>query len=234
MKDSTLAKIHKFGKIGYTIANIIFTLSIIVLIFTSLATLFFASIPDNLIKIDNISTQSITLNLEGIQEPIQINKDSLNILKEENISFPNIFNSIEYRFVDMKTNGEDLKMIGEYHQESKDINDFAMAFFIMLIGLSIEVILLYFIKKLFKNIKDCPSPFNDEIIDILSKISTTLIPLAIYYLLSDTLINAIVTDQFALFNNINISGFIIVAFVYIIISIFKYGAILQKEADETL
>lgn len=87
-------------------------------------------------------------------------------------------------------------------------------------------------KKLFKNIKDNQTPFVNDNVTILKKLSKLIITLAIVPFVLSTIFSVILSVS----NNVELEvGYILIAVVFTCISyIFAYGSELQKESDELL
>ena len=91
-----------------------------------------------------------------------------------------------------------------------------------LIALSLLIlsIIVIFGKKLAKALATCDSPFEDNVLKKMKSFGFSLIPWALYKLIVG-----------------NLGGITTVIFVLIVllfISVFNYGAKLQRESDETL
>lgn len=87
-------------------------------------------------------------------------------------------------------------------------------------------------KNLFKNIKDKQTPFTNDNVTILNKLSKLLIALAV----APFVISLIFSIILSVSNNVELQiGYILIAVVFTCISyIFAYGSELQKESDELL
>lgn len=84
---------------------------------------------------------------------------------------------------------------------------------------AIMLIVVIFAGKLAKALETCNSPFEDNIIKSMRNFAFSLIPLAVVYLHD---------------GGIDMTAVVLIIAVIIFSYIFKYGAELQKESDETL
>ncbi|MBR3620231.1 MAG: DUF2975 domain-containing protein [Clostridia bacterium] len=96
------------------------------------------------------------------------------------------------------------------------------------------VIALYMVKGLMNLLRKCETPFSDDIIKKLTAFAYSLIPVVILNGVLDgakPFLNG--SAEFA-GTNIDLTTLLIAAFIIILIMIFKHGALLQREADETV
>ena len=95
------------------------------------------------------------------------------------------------------------------------------------------IVVLVFIEKLCKSFQKCESPFEDEVLLNLKNFSISMIPWAIVSTLGGE-IATLMTDGDVVFGGIDLTYVFIALVIIGLTFIFKYGAMLQKESDETL
>lgn len=84
---------------------------------------------------------------------------------------------------------------------------------------AVILVIVIFAGKLAKALEKCESPFEDNVIKSIRNFAWSLIPLAVVYLSE---------------GGINATAIVLIIAVIIFSYIFKYGAELQKESDETV
>lgn len=92
---------------------------------------------------------------------------------------------------------------------------------------------ILFVGKLCKSIKKCESPFEDEVINKMRFLGFSLIPWAAL----SSIQGAILTTLFggkSLNFSLDLTTVFIILIIFALSFIFKYGAVLQKESDETI
>ena len=101
-----------------------------------------------------------------------------------------------------------------------------------LLQMAVAIVTITFIIKLCKEFKTCETPFSNDVIKRMKQVGYSLIPWCFTYPTAEAAANFMVS------NNLNLSidlGMIIMVLVVIALThIFKYGAMLQQESDETL
>ncbi|MBQ8857023.1 MAG: hypothetical protein IJ024_02640 [Lachnospiraceae bacterium] len=75
---------------------------------------------------------------------------------------------------------------------------------------------------------------KNEAIGLMQKIAISLIPLAVYSAFADSLLNSIINGKLNFVMDIDILVIMAILLVFLLTFIFKYGAMLQQESDETL
>ncbi|MBE6828235.1 MAG: DUF2975 domain-containing protein [Ruminococcaceae bacterium] len=100
------------------------------------------------------------------------------------------------------------------------------------IFLGAVTVMLYMLKGLMKSIKNCDTPFSDEIIKKMTYFANSTIPVIVLNMICGGLWVSIGKSGFDM--TINLSSVFMVMVIYILVTIFKYGAQLQHESDETL
>jgi hypothetical protein len=102
--------------------------------------------------------------------------------------------------------------------------------FIYLAGILVMVEML---KKLMKEFKTCDTPFSEPIIKRMKAFAFSLIPYAVLSMFCESFWGYFMAgDSFDL--NLSITKVFIIVFVFFLCMIFKYGAELQQQSDETL
>ncbi len=219
MKNENVAKINKLGKISRIFINIVRVFVIIGIVCVPIACAFVMMIPNDSVKVTGSGTAQIVIEDDSLLEHIT------DIEVEEADIDGNFFGMDVKWLVTDEKNTDNQRVINI----DGGIDEFSVKHIkLMAVGsaISIEVVLvcvliaLCFAKKLALALENCNSPFEEE---VLRRMKGFGIALAIWA-------GAVLIVG-------GISG-IVAAFVVIVvllfISIFKYGAQLQQESDETL
>lgn len=232
MKDNAIAKIHKFGKIGYNISKIVMVISIILLMIIFILTILCSLFPRNLF-VERTSSQSmIELDLTGIAEDLEIDQKAKENYINGEITFSTWDN--EYELVDIRQDGNIIRLVGESEPTVLRYQDFSIIGFFVGIWLILEMLVIHFMKKLCKMFSVCETPFTQEIIDIMQKLFRSLIPLTVFSVFADSILESMLKGKLQISMDLNILMVIALLLVFLLTFIFKYGAMLQQESDETL
>ena len=89
------------------------------------------------------------------------------------------------------------------------------------------------LKSLMKTLRKCETPFSEDVVKKMQHFAISLIPAFVLYSISDSLwsyVNARSEYAFSL----DFASILLIALVFLLVYVFKYGAELQRESDETL
>ncbi len=92
---------------------------------------------------------------------------------------------------------------------------------------------IHTVKWLMKALEICETPFCENVIKKMTLFANSLIPVIIMNTLCNAVWNSLGKGS-ELNISLNIGSVLLVAVVYLLIAVFRYGAQLQQEADETL
>lgn len=234
MKEEAIKKINKVGHIGYVISKIgkiCLTIGFVALIIAELVLCF---LPKDLFKINVNGTVTIDVNIssaEKFSKIISLNNDIEDIKQYGKLTI----SDDEYSVVEIDADNDIIHVsaIEDPHADVTVVNVRAAVFIAMFV-IAAAYVLMTFIMKMFKALEVCNTPFDETIIEGLKKFSFGLIGFVVVEAVSATIIKNAMQglDNYAV--SINISSVLVALAVYALSVIFKYGAMLQQESDETL
>lgn len=99
-----------------------------------------------------------------------------------------------------------------------------------MIGIVAVLVVLFFLKALMKEFMTCDSPFCDGVVNKMRNFAISLIPAAVVGEISGAIIGKMFTNSLSL----NLGTVLFVILIFMLVMIFKYGAQLQKQYDETV
>ena len=140
----------------------------------------------------------------------------------------------EFTVVDVTMDETGAQIAGTMAEYSFTIRDGAWAVVIAAVGLAMTFITLWFVGNLCKAFRDCQSPFEENVIKKMKHVAIALIPWCIISSVSDSTFNSIVSGKPSFSLSVDLGMVLIVLVVLVLVYIFKYGAVLQQESDETL
>ncbi len=96
-------------------------------------------------------------------------------------------------------------------------------------------ITLMFIGFLCKAFKNCQSPFEENVTKAMRNLAFALIPWSVMSSLSNSISTSFIMNGKYSFNlHVDITVVVTILIIFGLTYVFKYGAVLQKESDETL
>ncbi|MCR4851117.1 MAG: DUF2975 domain-containing protein [Lachnospiraceae bacterium] len=231
-KENALKSINKIGKIGTvisTIMQILLIVSIVVVIAAAIAVL---KIPDDTLEFRITSGGTIEFNTDGLAKSgikLFANKpDSSNV--DVNFSF----NGIDYRAVNTAVEGN--RVSAELEGKTNVINQSALVIVVIAAGVIVLITMavMIFVKKLCVSIRDCSTPFEHGVIVNLEHCAWALIPWVIVCGIAKSVIEAVLSGAQNIMIGVSLSTILVIVLIFGLSYIFKYGAELQTESDETL
>lgn len=94
--------------------------------------------------------------------------------------------------------------------------------------------MFYMIKALMKALKECETPFTENVIKRMQNFGWSLIPVIVLSALTESVWGAVGSGSTAINFSLNLGGLLVLAVVFVLTLVFKYGAELQQQSDETL
>lgn len=239
-KEDAILKVNKLGNISNIIVRIMKIIVIIGLILTVAGTILVMALPKDLIKMDlgetvdltiDVSAFGVELDEEGKEEMLEGFYDEF---YEEDANVSMNLNGSEYEAVkaEVNDNGMVVEMaVDAYTIEFRDLGIVCALGVVTLVALLITLI---FAGKLCKAFRDCESPFEENVVKQLNALAFSLLPWVVLDSLTESVTESIFTNTFNLFIGVDLGMVMIIFFIFVLAYIFKYGAVLQQESDETL
>ena len=238
-------KINRFGKGGNILTTVLFSLAMAAAAIMTIATIVFATLPKDAIVVGISEKAQIRLDGDhfgtlwnslvdcfsyaGDTEP-----DLGQVPEDTELNVDLSFFNHEFSSATVHSDG-DQKVI----EASSDVTEYRSGdLLLLLISLTLFLVsvvgALWMLKRLFKELSGCQSPFCDAIVTKMRDFSFSLIPLALFASFADTVSSSFLTAGPEM--DLSIQWGVIIAFVVVLclVTVFKYGVQLQRESDETL
>lgn len=242
-KEGIKENIHKIGKIGYVISVIMKVILIAALVCTILGTvvIFGLGTADS-VWLTKSNVGEFTIDLSQLNQN-WITTDFIDEIAGADISEAtegwNVV--VDGQEVDETTVtnvalvDNILTMYVEEEQMVYSLREVRVVMILATLEVIITMIGVFFIEKLFKAFRTCESPFEE---DIITNMKSSTIYLLIWSVISTTLSGAIesliVGQGVTIVVGIDLGYLLIILALIALTYIFKYGAELQRESDETL
>lgn len=231
MKEQAIQKINKIGKISNIITLIGKILVGIGLLCTIIGAIVCFVIPDSMVKVTttgnvimdiDLSSVGMTFSEEELEEArIELEKDMIE--SEE-----------DYASMDVVLTQNGIHLLGEMDESTFTMRDAAWGALLGAAALLMTFITLCFIGALCKAFRDCHSPFEENVIKKMQNLAYSLIPWTIVSTVANSVSESLTNNHFSIMISLDLGVVLIVLIVLVLVYIFKYGAVLQQESDETL
>ena len=232
-KETAIKKINKMGSIGRVISTILIVILILGDIAAVLGIAALAIIPDGLVSVKGSTELRMDVNpaVAGGTADAGITD---HILEGGHFSVGG------FEFVKEKEQNDGLiSYVVNPYTSSIDIKNFISIVAATVGVITMALINCFFIRSLCNAFKSCSSPFEENIVKKLRNLAFSLIPWTVLgsltSILSGAAINTFLMGSKQRYTvSIDLSMLLVVAIILMLSYIFKYGAVLQQESDETL
>ena len=236
MSNTAIQKINSFGKAGNIIANICKVLVIIAIVAVILATIVMFALPKDLvqIRVDAHADVAVDYSLLGIDRE-QVETDEVKEALEEIQADGNLsINGLEFALDGLSF--EDGSILIGANGEVSDF-DMGMIRFVLifaLVGLVLLAVIMHFVCAFTKALSQCQTPFEESVIRKMRNLGWAMLCMPLVSSFVNSVSTSITTGRLSLGLNIDMIEVILILAVFMLTYVFKYGAVLQQESDETL
>lgn len=254
MNAQTLSKVNRFGKIGKIVMTILFIVAIIVTFLSCVSAGYVATLPKDAVKVAvtnnakfqiNENSFSSVWNMLAKSASYATDKDPSATMQDNNggkilppenteINTELDFFNQSYSSATIHSDGNTKVIEAKSSQAEYRSSDLVtLLIFATLLVASVAVTLLM-VQKLFKVLSVCESPFCTDFVSKLRAFGYSLIPVAIFASIGETL--AVRFLSAGRNSGIFIQWGVLITFAVTmcLVTVFRYGVQLQKESDETL
>ncbi|MBQ7919280.1 MAG: DUF2975 domain-containing protein [Lachnospiraceae bacterium] len=229
MKEQAIQKINKIGKISSIITLITKILVGVGIAITLISAIICFVIPEELLKVSVVGDMVVEMDYGSMGMSLS---DSEVQQARESLVVEMAGEEPEFTEVDITENK--IIMKGNVEQLSFTMRDVAGVLVLALVTLAMTFVTLIFIGALCKAFRDCQSPFEERVIQKMQQFAYALIPWTIVATVSNSVSDSIMNHKISLNFTLDLGVVLIVLVVLVLVHIFKYGAVLQQESDETL
>lgn len=236
MKENAILKINQIGKVSSiftTIAKILTGIGFVLCLITAIA---FAAIPEDFLTMKISGDAVIDMNLGAIGkafdasdvEEFEQESDALG----NGISF--YINSTNYTVKAKAATEDSLQLEAVSEDTTMNLHNLVWVMLMGTLSLGMTMVTLFFIGALCKAFRNCTSPFEENVTKKMQNLAISLVPWAFLTSITDALAQSYFTGKFQFAMGIDLNMVLIILLIFVLAYIFKYGAVLQTESDETL
>ena len=227
MDQNIKKKINTLGTVGNVLAiisRIAVIAGIVVLLLIGIAGLI---LPRDAVKVSMGGTMKIHVSEKLYQGKFPV------ISNLEDADFD--FDGQEYESVKVEQTDDGVIMSAEAERMEFDLRSVSKACLVGIVYLTAVLVMLYFLGSLMKEFKRCDTPFAEGVIRKMTNFAWSLIPMAVLSGFSGRInVGSLKALSMDLSYTINLSVVLVILVVFALVQVFKYGAGLQQQADETL
>lgn len=253
MNTKTLANFHRFGKIGKMITTILMVLAIFVTAASVAVTIYSTTFPMDTLKVQVSDRAEFRIDEEkfdslwgflvnnfsyaGSEGPEGMLSDGGSTVtppEDQDFQVELSFFNQSYSSARVYSDGDTKVIEAESTPAAYPSEKLVPALAFLTLLAASEAVTLFFLRKLFTVLEKSESPFCEDLVKKLKAFGFSLLPVALFSTMGETLSNAFLSAGRS--NAIRVQWGVLIAFAVTmcLVTVFRYGVQLQKESDETL
>ncbi|MBR4766943.1 MAG: hypothetical protein IK085_09305 [Clostridia bacterium] len=246
--NRSINTINTAGKVGYIVSIFLVIAAVTCMVFTAILTAAAIRVSDQEITVKvstGIDIESSGNFLEMLNSFIKIDgvdnlgdlvpEDSQTIIAGKDGKNADIsINDSDLSEISIARKGNGLTVNAKASENVFSIKRIIVCLVLTFVMFGTAAFSAHTIKWLMKALKTCETPFCENVIRKMMLFANSLIPLIIMNTVCDGMWNTLGGKASELNLSVNLGSVLLVAVVYLLVVVFKYGAQLQQEADETL
>ena len=237
MKSSSIKKINVAGTVGYVISILLIVCSIASMVMVGIGCAAAVAVSKDEISVkihSDIDINSTGNFLDMLNKFVYVGGvDNIGDLLTEDGKEIEV-NDKDISGISVAENAEGGLSVGVKTNEiTFSIKRIVAALILSFVFLGAVTVALEMLKRLMKSLKSCETPFSQEIVSRMSRFAYSLIPVAVL----NTVCSGIwptVSHGAEYDFTLNLGVIMLVAIIYLLVLVFRHGAQLQRESDETL
>lgn len=234
MKEEAILKMNKVGKVGSIIANIIRVILIVGLIGCMIGTIAVIILPENLVNVRVYGEAQIDIDVSEFDVTFT-EADKAEIKDEIASGNTDIdINGIDFNATAVEVGESGFTMTANAESRMVNLDDLLYVLIVATATLVFSIITATYARDICKALSVCSTPFDASITDKMQQLAISLIPWALMSTITESLANTIMSKKISIFIGIDLGVIFVIVIIFVLVQIFKYGAILQQESDETL
>jgi len=234
MNNSGIKKINTAGTVGYVISILLSVAVIACMVFTGIAAAGAVAISKEdvnvLVATDiDIDSKGNILNkldrfikVGDIEKLSELAKDGANV----NVSDRNISE------IKVSMQGNSMKINAKTNEIHFSATKIFVALIFTFVWLGITAVCVHMLTRLMKALKKCETPFSQDVIKRMTRFAYWLVPAVVFSMINKCVWSGIFSNSYSF--TLDIGSVLLVAVIYLLVIIFRHGALLQRESDETL
>lgn len=228
MNTQLVKRMNTVGKVGKIITLIVFILLIIGTVALLAGAITLTALPADTVKAQISAQADVTFNKDVFGSVGDSIVDGVN----DNAGTTHSIGSGTAAISAEEVNGEAV-----LHVDAKDLTvksgDFAPALWMAMIACASQAVCAFYFRLLMKELSVALSPFTDGVIKRMKRFAIVLLVCAGVSSICKMVVGAILTMGHVAFS-IDFGPVITALIIFVLVVVFRYGAQLQKESDETL
>lgn len=232
-KEDAIRKINTMGKVGNIVAMIARIFVIVCLVLCVAGLVIVLVLPSNLcrLKVDGRAQVLVDLDAFGWEAEDDLAREVQDSIKDK-AGFS--YGGSRFAVDKVEMDGSQIRVDSSARLTEIRIQNLAWVIVSTIVILGLLLVGIIFAGRLAKSFRDCESPFEESVIRRMKQFAYSLIPWAVLSSISGSLDQRLWMAGGGLSFDLNVGMIVVVLVILALAYIFQYGAILQRESDETL
>lgn len=230
MKEETVRKINGLGKAGDIIAKVCRVLLIIGFVGIIIGLIAIIAVPKDLVKVDVGTNIGVKVDFSRYGELSEADQENARQGLEKSLSEQDE----DGRIADYEVTASSVTVHLVTNEITFGLRNLIGPMVVALLYVAASYVSMRFIGLLCRAFRDCASPFEEKVIRCMKNFAFSLIPWVALSMISDSIISRSMFSVNKFSVGVNLGTVLLVLLILGLCRIFRYGAELQKEHDETL
>lgn len=243
-KEDAILKINKLGKGSDVIVTICKIFLIIGMVLSAIGMITMIVLPKELVRMDMSANAAVVLDYSSLG--LKLSEEDKAILSagifdgihdEEpgtSLNMTMDVNGTQYVAEEVVVDDTSISINSAVETYTIEFSDLWIVFLLGIVSLAALFVTLVFAGRLCKAFRDCQSPFEESIVKNLNYLAYSLFPWVVLNSITDSIAESIFTNNFQMSLGVDVGIVLVIFMIFVLAYIFKYGAVLQQESDETL
>lgn len=250
MKEQAIQKINKIGKISNVIALIARIFFIVGMVLCLLGAILCFLRPAETMQVTMKSNMDLVMDyaefgmsdeefaagmvdLDEENEGYEIQTQTVNIGSFDGSLSVSVAQQ-DYEPVDVKCENGKMTMNLETQERTLNFRHLGVFWIVAFVAMGLTAVTFFFIGALCKAFRDCTTPFEENVIKKMQNLAIALVPWTILSSIVKSTLESFMQGIVRINVSVDLGVVLVVLIVLVLVYIFKYGAVLQQESDETL
>ena len=231
-QENAIKRINTIGKVGSIISTICMVLLCIGFVGTLIGAIILTTLPADLFTVTIDSKASLVIDVGSIGESVLFptGTDNDGAITTGYLAM----NGTAYTPVNVETSGNKITTQFEGDEGGLSPRKVAVLCYVISAFIAVSIFLLFNVRKLCEALKTCETPFEQRVIKGIETCTWTLIPWVIFEGFATRISETAFSHTMRTGFNFSLSNVLVILLLFGLGVIFKYGAQLQLESDETL
>lgn len=243
-KEDVILKINKLGNVSDVIITICKILLIIAMVVSAIGMVVMLILPKQLVKMDMSANTDVSIDFSALG--LELNEEDRAVLTAgihdglndeeygKSLDMTMDVNGTKYEAEEIVVDDTTISIKATVDTYTIELRDLWIICLLGVITIAALFVTLVFAGRLCKAFRDCQSPFEENIVKNLNCIAYSLFPWVIMTSITDSITESIFTNNYQFALGVDLGVLMVIFLIFVLAYIFKYGAVLQQESDETL